>query len=192
VSPLASLLLLPLLAVFQAEPASELAAGLERKLRSIVQGAAPPAEPVRISEAELNAYIEQAREELGLPPGVTEVAITFKPGGLLARARIELARLEGVPESMAGIVEGARLLAGSGVPVEVEGRFRASSGFGKLDLERVSVASMSVPIERVVELVASSTRSRRYPHGFDLRTPFRLPHAIERVELRSGAALLSF
>jgi len=186
------LLLLPLLVAAQTETADELAASMNHKLEVIAGSEAASTEPIQISEAEVNAYLEQAREELGLPPGLTDVAITFKPGGLLARAWVELSELEGMPESVAGFVQSVGFLAGAGVPVELEGKFVASGGFGRLDLERVSVASVRVPIEKVVELVASSTRSRRYPQGFDLRTPFRLPHAVKRVELRSGAALLAF
>jgi len=186
------LLLLPLLAAAQTETASQLAASMDRKLEAIARSDTASTEPIQISEAEVNAYLEHAREELGFPPGLTDVAITFKQGGLLARAWVELSELDGMPESVAGLVESVGFLAGAGVPVELEGRFRASGGFGRLDLERVSVASVRVPIERVVELVASSTRSRRYPQGFDLRTPFRLPHAVQRVELRTGAALLAF
>jgi hypothetical protein len=41
-------------------------------------------------------------------------------------------------------------------------------------------------------MVATATRSPRYPSGWDIHAPFRLPYSARRVRLEPGRAVLEF
>ena len=45
---------------------------------------------------------------------------------------------------------------------------------------------------RTAQMVATATRSPRYPNGWDIHAPFRLPYAARRVRLEPGRAVLEF
>jgi hypothetical protein len=40
--------------------------------------------------------------------------------------------------------------------------------------------------------VVSSTRSEKYPDGFDIHAPVRLPYSVNRVRIEPGKATLEF
>jgi hypothetical protein len=175
-----------------AEDSSSLVRSLTEKIaRVTARGDSGPAN-VHVSEAELNAYLNDSSSGLELPPGLTDIVVTFKKGGVKVRGWIDLERLQDdLPESVSQFASGLALI-GRGVPVELEGRLESGGGVARLDLERVQIAVLSVPIDQVVELVAKSTRGRRYPQGYDLRTPFRLPCSMQKVELEPGRAQIVF
>jgi hypothetical protein len=78
------------------------------------------------------------------------------------------------------------------VPIELSGKLVNADGFGTIELDSAYVASIRVPISVVEQMVVSSTRNNRYPDGFDIHAPFRLPYSVSRVRIEPGKATLEF
>jgi hypothetical protein len=162
---------------------------LARKLEALEHPTGKPiASPqVLVTETELNSYINLSLAPQ-IPPGVSDLDVRIEQDRLAAKALVDLERVRGQLPPM-GAFNPISYLSGQ-VPVEVRGRFPNSEGFGTLQVEEVRLGGFSVPIAMVAQLVASATRNRDNPQGFDIQSPFRLPYSVKRVRLQPGKALV--
>jgi hypothetical protein len=144
---------------------------------------------VRVSEAELNSYLNLMPTN-ALPRGVTDVKVQIQRDGVFARGMVDLDRVKGKVHST-GMFDPLSLLGGL-VPVEVRGRLQTKDGYGTVEVEEVTVASIPVPSTMLQQMVATSTKSSRYPEGVDIQAPFKLPYAVKRVRFEPPEAVLEF
>jgi hypothetical protein len=152
-------------------------------------GARPTAGTVRVTESELNSYLNLAQK--ALPKGLSDVKVQFLRGdGVFARGLLDLEQV-GKRPSTGSMFDPLSLLGGV-VPVEVRGRLTSRDGYGTVQVDDVRVGSIPVPASVLQQMVASATRSSRYPAGVDIQAPFRLPYALRRVRIDPPEAILEF
>jgi hypothetical protein len=170
----------------ESDQLSTTVARIERRLRS---GRPAAKETVVVTERQLNSWVNLA---LGpkVPPAVSDLRLSLVPGGLGARALLDLDQVKGkVP---GGAVSGMLALLSGTVPVELRGRLDAVNGTGRIEVQEASVAGVGLPAPLVAQLVAMSTRSSKRPQGFDIQAPFPLPWKARQVRFESGRALVDF
>ena len=159
---------------------------IERRLRS---GRPAASETLVVTERQLNSYVNLA---LGskIPAAVSDLRLSLLPGGLGARAMLDLDRVKDkVPN---GAASGMLALLSGTVPVELRGRLAAANGTGRIEVEEASVGGVGLPPSLVAQLVAMSTRSEKRPGGFDIQAPFDLPWKARQVRFEAGRALVDF
>jgi hypothetical protein len=165
---------------------SETVARLEKRL-----GAGKPAsrETIVVTERQLNSWVNLSLAAK-IPEGVSGLDLGLRKDRVLARGTLDLDRLKAkIPQ---GVGTGLLAFLGGSVPVELRGRFSSAEGTGKVELEEVLVAGISLPPAVVAQLVSQSTRSAKRPQGFDILSPFPLPFTARRVRLEPGRALVDF
>ena len=141
-----------------------------------------------VTEGELNSYLAYTLAS-EMPPGVSNIAVRFERETIETTGTVDLDRVGRLKSESA--LSPLSLLTGP-VSVEIRGRLQNDQGFGTIAWEHVRVASIPVPASVLARLVASSTRSSRYPEGYDIHAPFRLPYSAKRVKLQPGRAVLEF
>jgi hypothetical protein len=170
------------------------ARSLEHKLASIERHhQLPPPRPrrtVTVTEGELNSYLNLSLASK-MPEGVSDVRVHLEPERLVAEGQVDLERVRGETASSGITLNPLALLAGQ-VPLYLRGRFQNKDGFGTIEWEEVRISSIRLPVSVLGQLVASSTKGRRYPEGWDIHAPFRLPYSARRIRLAAGQAFLDF
>lgn len=161
-------------------------ARIERRLRS---GRPAANQTLVVTERQLNSYVNLA---LGpkVPAAVSDLRLSLLPGGVGARAMLDLDRVKGKVPS--GAVSGMLALLSGTVPVEMRGRLAAANGTGRIEVQEASVGGVGLPPSLVAQLVAMSTRTEKNPQGFDIQAPFDLPWKARQVRFEAGRALVDF
>src|SRR5262249_28148529 len=164
---------------------------LGRKLATIEehhkkQSTAP--QTVQVTQGEVNSYLNLAYASQ-LPKGLTSVDVRFGRERIDARGMVDMDQVRGVT---GGATWSPLALLGGQVPVEIGGRFTNEGGFGTIEWDTVYVASIRVPISVLEQMVQSATKGEKYPEGFDIHAPFRLPYSVNRVKVEPGKAVLEF
>ena len=153
---------------------------LEQRLAAIVERGprnSDSREAVVLPEREVNAYLEFRAQ---LPRGVTQPRVAFAGGGrIVARAQVDLqAAVESVPGAL-------RRLQGL-LPVAITARFDATDGLGRVTIESMTVAGISVPGAVVGQLLDAFATRVPGAAWLDFDEPFRLPHRIRHISVDIG------
>jgi hypothetical protein len=170
----------------ESDQQSTTVARIERRLRS---GRPAASETLVVTERQLNSFVNLA---LGpkIPAALSDLRLSLLPGGLAARAMLDLDRVKGkVPN---GAASGILALLSGTVPVELRGRLAAANGTGRIEVQEASVGGVGLPASLVAQLVAMSTRTEKQPGGFDIQAPFELPWKARQVRFEAGRALVDF
>ncbi len=174
----------------EADSLSRKLAVIEERHKQDKQGAAKGrrAQTVQVTQGELNSYLNLSYAS-ELPRGLSAVEIRFGHERIEAKGYVDIEQMKDkvAPPSWAPIA-----LLGGTVPIELSGKLVNQDGFGTIELESAYVASIRVPVSVVEQMVVSSTRSEKYPDGFDIHAPFRLPYSVNRVRIEPGKATLEF
>jgi hypothetical protein len=125
-----------------------------------------------------------------MPPGVSNLEVHLEAERLLARALVDLDRVQGRMPTQ-GPFNPLSLLSGA-VPAALRGRLPSKDGFASLQFEEVRLGAFPIPISFLAQIISSATRTPENPQGFDIQSPFRLPYALKRVRLQPGQAVLEF
>jgi hypothetical protein len=149
----------------------------------------PPGSPVRVSESEVNSYLNLTRAGQ-MPKGVSDVKLDFEHDRLVARGLVDLEQFRKRVPHPEGLENLLGFLSGT-VPVEVAGRIRpVSEGVCAFVIEGAHIATVPVPVPVIERLGLWATTSASHPQGIDVKSPVRLPHGVKRVRLEPGYALL--
>ena len=65
-----------------------------------------------------------------------------------------------------------------------------ANGVGRLEVESVTVAGVTVPKGVLYEVVRYYSRTPEYPDGMNLDAPFELPSRIREVRVGTGEAVI--
>jgi len=170
---------------------------LDRKIDEIrvraqaeAQAETPPAEPARtvVTESELNSWLTFGGSER--MRGVSDAVVTLlSDGRLTAHAMVDLDAVRDPDAAPAGGLDPMSLLSGT-VLVELAGTLQSSSGAGRVQIERATVAGLTVPAALLQQLITRYTRSEENPDGVRLGEPFRLPAGIDRIVVGLGRAVV--
>ncbi len=145
---------------------------------------------VRVTEAELNAYLN-LNASTTLPPGVSDVVVRVDKGDRVhVRGIVDLDRLKGRAPAQGSFSPMSFL--GGRVPLEIAGRVPNGDGFGSIEVEEVLLSGMALPLTMVEQIVVSATKNAKNPEGFDIHAPFRLPWSVKRVRFERSEAWLEF
>ena len=194
----ASLLALPVVAQDRPAPTVpglswSLSESLSRKLDEIERrkkAGIKKAETVLVTEAEVNSFLNLTYAPK-LPPGVTDLEVRLDRERIYAKGLVDLERVNVKKRAQTSSFSMLSLLSGQ-VPVTLAGRFLNRDGFGTIEWEEITIASLPMPISMLEQMVQSSTKTAKQPEGFDIHAPFRLPYQLSRVRLEPGRALLDF
>lgn len=174
-----------------------LAAGLSRaaangfqaklmELSATDRRAGPSDRPVVITDNEVNSFIKYDRPQF-LPPGVSDLAIHFKPEGVYGAANVNFDQLK--PTGQLGDQLGARLLASifTGTQrVAALGVVDSENGTGKLTIKNVQIGSTSLSDWLVNWFIQTYVQSE---YKIDLSKPFLLPDHVTHIEFAPGKAI---
>lgn len=140
-----------------------------------------------IFERELNGYLQS--QVLGaVPDGVTKPYVSLKgEGQLLAEATVDLDMVRDSQQRT--FFDPFRYLRGS-LLVAATGTFRASEGFGYLEVTSVKVDGFSVPTVVLYELVRYYSQNETQSEGIDLDEPFKLPYKVREVLIKTGRVVV--
>jgi hypothetical protein len=144
---------------------------------------------VLITEGELNSYLNLTYAPQ-MPPGLSDVDVRLEAERIRARGVVDLERVRGKvpppsPWSPLALLRGK-------VPVELAGRLQTRDGYGTIEVEEASIASVPVPMSFLEQIVSSATRNASDPDGFDIHAPFRLPYAVNRIRVELARAFLEW
>jgi hypothetical protein len=159
---------------------------LEKRLRE--RSTRP--ETVLVTQGELNSYLTLAYASK-MPKGVTGVSVRIHQDRIEAEGSVDLDQVgasQAKPKSRWSLTS---LLAPT-VPVLLRGRLINQNGFGTLEWEEIKLSALPLPIRALEEMVAAATKGPKYPNGWDMKAPFRLPYAARRIRLEPGRAFLDF
>jgi hypothetical protein len=171
----------------------EAADALARKLTEIETRATerkPQAASIPVSEAELNSYLNLTLAPQ-LPPGVSELEVHLQKDRVEAQGVVDLDRIP-VKQAAATTPWNPLNFVSGRVPVFLRGKLTSRDGFGSFEPEELRLASLPLPLSMLEQIVASSTKTKDNPQGFDILSPFRLPYAAKRVKLQLAKAILEF
>jgi hypothetical protein len=147
-------------------------------------------ETILVTQSELNSYLNLTYAPK-MPKGVTGVSIRFDQDRVEATGVVDLEQVGASPKQEQSRWSLRALLAPS-VPILLRGKLINQNGFGTLEWEEVRLSALPLPLTALASMVATATRSTRYPNGWDIHAPFRLPYSARRVRLEPGRALLEF
>ena len=160
---------------------------IERRKKAGVRKAAT----VLVTEAEVNSYLN-LHYAPKLPPGVTDLEVRLDRERIYAKGLVDLERVSVKKKAQATSSFSLLSFLSGRVPVTLAGRFLNRDGFGTIEWEEITIASLPMPISMLEQMVTSSTKTAKQPAGFDIHAPFRLPYSLSRVRLEPGRALLDF
>jgi hypothetical protein len=162
---------------------------LQEKLDELIaNGAASPVprKSTTFSESEVNTALTVILKEK-IPKGITEPQVR-----LLGNSRISGRVVVDVDEfkrrSKRGN-SGPLNFFGGKIPVLVRGDLVARDGQGQFKLQSAEANGIPLPKSLVLELLATYTRTKEKPEGFNLEKPFDLPVSIRAVVINQGEAL---
>jgi hypothetical protein len=147
-------------------------------------------ETILVTEAELNSYLTLTYAPR-MPKGVTGVSVRLDQDRIEAQGVVDLEQVGAKPQQEKSRFSLMSLLAPT-VPVLLRGKLINQNGFGTLQWEEVRLSSLPLPLTALAQMVATATRSPKYPNGWDIEAPFRLPYAARRVRLEPGRVFLDF
>lgn len=159
-------------------------AHLERRLAAIVAAGRPGAaggNTAVLPEREVNAYLEFRAQ---LPPGVVRPRVRLEGDGLIAvRARVDL-------QAAVDIVPGALRRMRGTLPVAINARLEAAHGTGRIMIESMTVAGLSLPPAVVGQLLGAFAPRARGVEWLEFDAPFELPHRIRHISVDVGEMVI--
>ena len=163
---------------------------LASKLAAIEQNGRTEADEPRLTtltEQEINAYLQfQGRAEM--PVGVTDAHIAIQGDGrVLGRANFDLDQVR--EQSSDGWLDPLSYLSGR-VLVLASGVLYTGDGVGRLEIDTVRVAGVSVPTWVLREVVRHYSRTAENPNGVNLDDGFELPSRIREIRVGQGEAVI--
>jgi hypothetical protein len=163
------------------------AASLARKLETLGSPRTAKDDSVLVTESELNSYVN-LQVLPTLDATVRDVEVKLEPGRVRASGFVDIddikERLSLSPWNPVSFLSGQ-------MPVTISGRYaEPRAGYGQVAIEEVRAGRVPIPVSILEQLIASSTRTKAEPDGFDLQAPFRLPAPVRRVRLMLGRAFL--
>ena len=164
---------------------------LERKLVIIQQnGFTEAAQPrlTTVTQQEVNAYLRfQASDRI--PAGVTEGHITIDGDSRVsAQATVDLGEVRR-QRSSGGWLDPLSYLSGP-FQILATGALHTANGVGRLEVESVTVAGVTVPEGVLYQVVRYYTHTPEYPDGMNLDAPFELPSRIREIRIGTGEAVI--
>ena len=163
---------------------------LASKLAAIVQNGLTEADEPRLTtltEQEINAYLQfQGRGEM--PAGVTDSHIAIEGNGRVAgRAEVDLDQVR--EQSTGGWLDPLSYLSGS-LLILASGVLYTGDGVGRVEIDTVTVAGVSVPKWVLHEVVRHYSRTAEDPDGVNLDDSFELPSRIREIQVGQGEAVI--
>ncbi len=169
------------------------ATSMEKKLAAILErGNRPPgpqAKPLRtsVTEREVNAYLRFSAQPQ-MPLGLASPRLAIGDGGgLEARALIDLDAIR--RSKPRGWLDPLGYITGS-VEVMAAGTLFAANGKGVFHFKSATLGGLSIPKSLLQDIVTYYSRTPDHPNGWDLDSPFDLPHNIRQVDVQRGAATI--
>jgi hypothetical protein len=161
----------------------------EERMKKHARGAAQPKATVVVTQEELNSYINLSLQPQ-LLAGLRDVEFGLDGGRIKAHAMVDLDQVN-ARLGKTTTLNPLAFLSGM-VTIEIAGRLKTTKGFGTFEINDVRVGPMLVPPALLARAIASSTRTKQNPEGFDVLAPFRLPYGLTNVRTQTDRLTLDF
>jgi len=167
-----------------------LGAQLEQKLDAILRYAVTEADETRLttlSEPEINAYFRfQGAAEM--PDGLTDPTIRILDDlQVTVDAVIDL---DTIREQRSRTWLDPLSYLGGRLPVFASGTVSAANGTAQVEIERIRINGVPMPVQVLQELVGYYTRTPNNPQGTQLDQPIPLPYGITELRQTRGRAVI--
>ena len=163
---------------------------LASKLAGIEQNGLTQADEPRLTtltEEEINAYL-QFQGRARMPAGVTDTHIAIEGDGrVLGRAEVDLDQVR--QQSSGGWLDPLSYLSGS-VLILASGVLYTGDGVGRLEIDTVTVAGVSVPTWVLHDVMRHYSRTAEHPEGVNFDDSFELPSRIREIRIGQGEAVI--
>ena len=168
----------------------ETSRGVQEKIANLIaNGTAGVVEPktTAFSESEVNTALTVNLKEK-IPKGIADAQVK-----LLGNSRIAARVVVDVDEFKRRSKRkssGPLNFLGGKIPIVVSGGLVTGNGQGQFKLQSAEANGIPLPKSLVLDLLASYTRTRNHPAGFDLEKLFDLPAGIRAVIVNAGEAIV--
>ncbi len=163
---------------------------LQEKLDAVIANGAQspvPSKTTTFSESEINAAFRVNLKEK-FPKGIGEPQVRLLGDSRIAARAIvdidEFKRKRGKPGG------GPLSIFAGKIPILLRGEIIARDGQGVFKLQSAEANGIPLPRSLVLDLLATHTRSRNNPAGFNLEKPFDLPASIREVTVNAGEVIV--
>jgi len=164
---------------------------VQEKLDAVIANAAQspvPSKTTTFSESELNTALRVNLKEK-LPKGISEPQVRLLGDSrIAARAIVDVDEFKRKRTKPSG--GGPLNFFGGKIPIFLRGEIIARDGQGVFKLESAEANGIPLPRSLVLDLLATYTRSRNNPAGFNLEKPFDLPASIREVTVNAGEVIV--
>jgi hypothetical protein len=163
---------------------------VQEKIDGVVANAAQspvPSKSTIFSESEINTALRVNLKEK-LPKGIGEPQVRLLGNSrIAARAIVDVDEFKRKRTKPSG--GGPLNFFGGKIPILVRGELIARDGQGVFKLESAEANGIPLPRSLVLDLLATHTRSRNNPAGFNLEKPFELPAGIREVTVNADEVI---
>jgi hypothetical protein len=163
---------------------------VQEKLDAVIgNGAQSPVSSKRttFSVSEINTALQVNLKEK-LPKGIGEPQVRLLGGSrIAARAIVDVDEFKRKRSKPNG---GPLNIFAGKIPILLRGELIARDGQGVFKLESAEANGIPLPRSLVLDLLATHTRSRNNPAGFNLEKPFDLPASIREVTVDAGEVIV--
>jgi hypothetical protein len=164
---------------------------VQEKLDTVIANGAQspvPSKTTTFSESELNTALRVNLKEK-LPKGIGEPQVRLLGDSrIAARAIVDVDEFKRKRTKPSG---GGPLNFFSGkIPILLRGEIIALDGQGVFKLQSAEANGIPLPRSLVLDLLATYTRSRNNPAGFNPEKPFDLPASIREVTVNAGEVIV--
>jgi hypothetical protein len=164
---------------------------VQEKLGGVIANGAQspvPGKTTTFSESELNTALRVNLKEK-LPKGIGEPQVRLLGDSrIAARAIVDIDEFKRKRSKPSG--GGPLNFFGGKIPILLRGELIARDGQGVFKLESAEANGIPLPRSVVLDLLATYTRSRNNPAGFNLEKPFDLPASIRAVTVNAGEVIV--
>ncbi len=168
----------------------EFGARLEQKIDAILRYAVTEADETRLTtllEPEINAYF-RFQGAAQMPDGITDPTIRILDDlQVTVDAVIDL---DAIREQRSRTWLDPLSYLGGRLPVFASGTVSATNGAAQVKIERITINSVSMPVQVLEELVGYFTRTPNNPQGTQLDQPIPLPYGITELRQTRGRAVI--
>ncbi len=171
-------------------PTSDLGARFKQKIDDILRHANTTADAARLTpllEPEINAYL-RFQGAAQLPEGLSDPTIRIADDGrVMVDAVIDL---DTIREQQTRTWFDPLQYLGGRMPVAASGTVSAANGAAQIQIERITISGVPMPVQVLQELVGYYTRTPDNPGGTQLDQPIPLPYGISELRLAPGEAVV--
>jgi hypothetical protein len=156
------------------------------ELRSAAKN--PPDKVVRLTEAEVNAYLkEEVRIKAEKYPGLQSLSAKFISSNYIGvTASIDFKKVKQLDSNFA--LRSMQTLLNGVQQIYAEGTLTSADRTGQFQLEKAYLGSIRIPVTLIEFLIKNFAKPQDQP--VELSRPFLLPYGLKKADIQAGSITL--